>query len=396
MLNEFLLTHQEEILAATEAKTIELAGTRQSSNQLKRGLPIFLNQLLGILNLHRPAHRKSQTDHAASMKGVDESDESAMAIAAGQPEEAELARSAGVHGAELFRLGYTLSHVVHAYGAMCQAITELAARKNQVITAAEFHDLNQCLDVGIAGAVTEYQSIQTTEETSREVRHLGFLAHEMRNALTSANISFKMIKKGAVGIGGNTGQVLENSLKRIEELIDRSLTEVRLRVDPEVHVETGHLLQVLNQILVTAEVEAQARGQKIEVKVDPTLVFEADQQAFHSALSNLIQNAIKYSRDNARIQVRGSVVGANFIVEVEDQCGGLLIDTAPDLFMPFVQDNENRKGLGLGLTIARRAIRLNHGTIEARNLPGQGCVFKITLPKGEGAAQKDLKVPPAA
>lgn len=56
------------------------------------------------------------------------------------------------------------------------------------------------------------------------------------------------------------------------------------------------------------------------------------------------------------------------------------VDTPADLFKPYMQQNGNRKGLGLGLTIAQRAIALNQGTIEARNLPGKGCIFKITMP----------------
>ena len=278
-------------------------------------------------------------------------------------------------------MGYTLSHVVHAYGAMCQTITEISTTKKFPISTSEFHDLNQCLDVAIAGAVTEYQSLRDTHESDREIKSLGILAHEMRNALTSASISYQLIKKGTVGLGGNTGRLLETSLKRAEELINRTLTEVRLRVDPEIRVESGHLLQVVDQILVSAEVEAQAKDQKIMIKIDPTLVFKADQQAFYSAMSNVIQNAIKYTRIGGKIQVRGNTVGEQIVIEVEDECGGLMSDTATDLFKPFVQKNENRKGLGLGLTIAYRAIELNHGKIEARNLRGKGCVFTITLPK---------------
>ena len=394
MLYEFLVKNEEEILATTELKTLELAENRPSSDQLKQGLPIFFKQLLGILLLRRPANSKPAPDKKGAAKGAGETDEPAMARAAGQPEEAELAKAAGQHGTELLRLGYTLSHVVHAYGAMCQTITEVTTKKKIPITTSEFHDLNQCLDVAIAGAVTEFQKRRDTQESDKDVKHLGILAHEMRNALTSANISYQLIKRGTVGTGGSTGLVLEQSLKRAEELIDRALTDVRLRLDPVVRVESGHLLQLIDQILVTAEVEAQARDQKIVVKVDPTLVIEADQQAFHSAVSNLIQNAVKFTRVGGKIQVRGNVIGEQVVIEVEDECGGLLTDSATDLFKPFVQKNENKKGLGLGLTIAQRAIELNHGKIEARNLRGKGCVFTITLPSKTG--QKDLKAKPAA
>ena len=302
-----------------------------------------------------------------------------MAAASGRPNEVKLAKSAGVHGTELFRLGYTLSHVVHAYGAMCQSITELAIIKDASITPNEFRDLNQCLDVAIAGAVTAFESQRDTKVLSEEVEHLGVLAHELRNALGGALISFQMIKRGTVTPGGSTGMVLEKALKRMDALIDRSLTEVRLRTDPNIQMESSHLLQVVDQIVLTAETEAQSRHQTLEVRIDPSLVIEVDQQLFHSAISNFIQNALKFTHTGGKIQVRAHVVGENVVIEVEDECGGLSTDA--DLFKPFAQQNENKKGLGLGLTIAQRAILLNQGTIEVENLPGKGCIFKVTLPK---------------
>jgi K+-sensing histidine kinase KdpD len=62
--------------------------------------------------------------------------------------------------------------------------------------------------------------------------------------------------------------------------------------------------------------------------------------------------------------------------------------------IPYVQENENRSGVGLGLTIAQRAIALIRGKIEVTNLSGKGCIFKITLPKKIG--QSDLESKPAA
>ncbi len=380
-LHEFLLKNQSAILEMTEKKTLDLAGARASSDQLKQGLPVFFQQLLEILLLARPAITKSVANKTGASNGATRSDEPAMAIAAGEPEEAEVAKSAGFHGQEMLRLGYTLSHVVHAYGALCQSITEFAESKKFHIGTSGFHDLNQCLDVAIAGAVTEFQKLRDTQEMSREVKHLGCLAHELRNALSTATISLQLVKKGTVGLGGSTGQVLDKSLKRMEELIDRSLTEVRLRIDPDVHPETGHLLIIVDQILVTAGVEANSKKQKIELTIDPALMIVADQQAFESALTNLILNALKFSREGAKIQVRGKLVGNDVLIEVEDECGGLTPSAAGELFRAFKQHNDNRKGLGLGLTIAQRAIALNHGTIEVENLPRKGCIFTIRLPK---------------
>lgn len=384
MLYNFLLMNKNEILAMTEKKALDLGGTRSTSDLLKSGLPIFYGQLLEVLRLEQEVGKalNPPADKAGMAKAARENNEPAMAVAAGRPDEACVAKTAGIHGVELQRLGYTLSHVVHAYGAMCQAITELATTQKTRITTEEFHDLNRCLDVAIAGAVTEYQSITNTQDIRREVEHLGFLAHELRNSLNSVNISFQIIKTGTVGLEGTTGQMLERGLKRIEDLIDRSLTEVRLRVDPKVHLEASHLLSLVDQIMVTAHVVARSKNQTLEIQIDPTLFVDVDQQLFYSALSNLVQNALKFSHDGGKIQVRGRLVGENIVVEVEDECGGLPPHSVlTDLFKPFEQQNKDRNGLGLGLSIAQRAISLNRGTIEVSDLPGKGCVFKIILPQ---------------
>ncbi len=251
-LYDFLKENQFEILKMTETKTLELAGIPQSSDLLKQGLPIFYQQLMKVLVM-----KKGKPDESASTKekrviAATDANEVAMANAEGRPEEADLAKEAGYHGHELMRLGYTLSHVVHAYGSMCQSITDFAGTKNARISAKEFHDLNRCLDIAIAGAVTGFQEHQDIKETNLEIEHIGFLAHELRNALMSVNISLEMIKKGAVGFGGSTGQVLDSSLKRIQNLIDRSLTEVRLQVDPKIQAEEINILQMVNQVVITA------------------------------------------------------------------------------------------------------------------------------------------------
>lgn len=237
------------------------------------------------------------------------------------------------------------------------------------------------MDIAIAGAVEEFQVQRDINSANRDVEHLGFLAHELRNTLTSVTISIQMIEKGKVGFGGSTGKALKNGLKRLGVLIDRSLTEVRLKVDPKANVEIINLLQLVENIILTAEVEAQSKDQKLKVQIDPILELEVDQQLFYSAVSNLIQNALKYTPIEGKIQVRGHLEGENIIVEVEDECGGLLSQDGKNLFKPFVQKHENRQGLGLGLSIAQKGMELNHRKIEARNISGKGCVFKITLPK---------------
>jgi signal transduction histidine kinase len=380
MLYDFLLDNKDIILEMAEKKSLALAGVRPSSDQLKLGLPIFYEQLLTVLK-DEAAHssEKGPVDSQAMIAAAKINDEPAIAKASGYKDEVNLAESAGKHGVELLRLGYTLSHVVHAYGSLCQAITEYATEKNTKITPSEFHDLNRCLDAAIAGGVTEFQALRNRQEGGREVEHLGVLAHELRNALATVTLSLEIIKGGTVGFNGNVGKVLDQGLQRIGELVDRSLTEVRFRVDPKIYTERIDLLQLVDQIVITANIEAKRKNQTLEIAVDPNLTIEADQQLIYSAVSNLVQNALKYTHTGGRIKIRGKIVDENIIVEVEDECGGLA-DATVDLFKPYEQQNKDRKGLGLGLTIAQRAIVMSNGTIGVQNLPNKGCIFKISLP----------------
>jgi signal transduction histidine kinase len=378
-LVEFLKANEKEILASIEEMSSALAGSRPSSEPPKRGLPIFFKQLIHVLE-HSPAeHVPPVVDKDGMVRAANASDEPAIAVAAGRPYDVEVAKSAGAYGKELQLLGYTLSHVVHAYGAICQSITQLAIAKKAVISNEEFRELNRCLDTAIAGAVTVFHAERAEGYNTRETEHLGFLAHELRNGLAIVTTALRVIKNGTVGFGGSTGQVLDRALKRIQELIDRSLAEVRLRVHPKVHKETISFFQLIDQVVVAAEIETRLKRPRLELEIDPALQIEADQYLLFSAVSNLVQNAIKYTRPGGTIRIRGRASGSHAIIEVEDECGGLPSANPEELFKPFEQ-RQSHDGLGLGLTIAQRAIALNDGQIDVENLPGRGCIFRISLP----------------
>lgn len=68
------------------------------------------------------------------------------------------------------------------------------------------------------------------------------------------------------------------------------------------------------------------------------------------------------------------------MLEIEDQCGGLPNGAAEKLFQPFSQIGTDKSGLGIGLTISRRAVLLNNGILSVRDIPHLGCVFTIDLP----------------
>src|SRR5665647_1704034 len=87
------------------------------------------------------------------------------------------------------------------------------------------------------------------------------------------------------------------------------------------------------------------------------LIVDADRQMLGSAISNLLQNAFKFSRGHGKVSLTARAAGERVLIEVEDECGGLPAGKAEELFQPFKQKGANRSGLGLGLSIGRRAVR---------------------------------------
>ena len=113
----------------------------------------------------------------------------------------------------------------------------------------------------------------------------------------------------------------------------------------------------------------------------------ADPHLIVSALSNLAQNAIKFTKIDGVVRIRCSSHDSRVLIDVEDQCGGLPKGKIEDLFKPYAQKNSDRSGLGLGLTIARKAVELCGGTLTARDIVGVGCAFRVDLPTIDSIAQ---------
>ena len=360
MLYEFLQERRAEILALCQQKLTLLSNAKSSSAEMKLGLPVFYDELIEILR-------------------ADELSESRQAV--NTLTQKLHSASATRRGKESLELGYTISQVVHGYGALCQSITEYAEEnRDKPIEAREFNRLNYCLDVAIAEAVTEFNRAQAEVVARAEIQRLGFLAHEMRNALNNIATTHQLLKKGLIGFGGSTSKLVESSITTMKDIIDRSLSEVRLSGEVNIQLRKCRIIDLVSEVEVTAMLEANLHSIQIIVEVDPALIVEVDRHLTISAIANLVQNAIKFTKPNGNVWIRSLTAGSRVQIKVEDECGGLPPGKIEELFQPFTQKGEDRSGIGLGLSISRRAIALNHGEISAEDLPGRGCIFTIELP----------------
>jgi signal transduction histidine kinase len=284
--------------------------------------------------------------------------------------------------------GFTIDQVVHDYGDLCQAVTELAIEKKAPVSADEFHTLNRCLDDAIADAVTEFgwQRDQLISEMGNRAmsERLGFLAHELRNLLNTAILSFAAIKGGGVGLNGATSVVLEKSLVGLRDLIDRALADVRLAAGVPSQLDHVMVDRFIAEVQVAANLEAKAKGCEFTIfPVEPGLAVRVDEPMLYSAVSNLLQNAFKFTHPKSHVSLKAYGAGERVLIEVEDQCGGLPEGKAEAMFLAFEQHHSDRSGLGLGLSISRRAVDASGGQLRVRDMPGIGCVFTIDLPRAD-------------
>jgi len=354
MLHEFIAAYREDIIARCRVKVAARSVPPPTQAEIEHGVPVFLDQLITALRL-------------------------------GKTSSGEIGQTAVLHGRDLLVQGFTVSQVVHAYGDVCQSITELAVETDATISAADFHTLNGCLDDAIANAVTEFgrerRHSDSVEETARDNERLGFLAHELRNLINTATLAYDVLKTGNVGAAGSTGTVLNRSLMAMSTLISRSLAEIRLTQGVQ-NREPFLVSGFIEELAPAATLEASSRGITLTVMpVEDGVAIEADRQVLTAVVANLLQNAFKFTRPHTGVTLQVDASAERVFIEVKDECGGLPRGNPDELFRPFDQRSADRTGLGLGLAFSRWAVGANSGRIHARNLPGVGCVFTIDLPR---------------
>ena len=216
MLHEFVTSHRTELIARCRDKVGKRLLPSEIPLALDHGVPLFLQQLVETLRLEQ------REPHPAAFE-VERS-----------PAATEIGRAATVHGAEMLRLGYTVDQVVHDYGDVCQAVTELAGEHDELISTGEFRTLNRCLDNAIADAVTSFGSAHEVllgDQAETLHQRLHYYALEHRRLVDIALQAYAAIKSGQAGATGATSILLVKTLEDLRSLTDRTLPEIHRAYD---------------------------------------------------------------------------------------------------------------------------------------------------------------------
>ena len=295
----------------------------------------------------------------------------------------EPATQAKSHGQQRFHLGYDLGAVIREYAKLREVLFAGFKEEGLTLSPEEAQRLSAFLDEGVATAATHYTQERDARLREQTAEHVGFLAHELRNPLQDARLRLELIKRRPSGPTAFDLQSLDRALQALGDRLDNALIDASLRAFPSPSKEPVDLSTLLVEVADEVAPKSDEKGVEVVVSAEPDLCLDADRRLLHSAISNLLRNAVKFSAAGGSIQLRAKKAGARVVVELEDACGGLPEGAVERMFDPFVQLGKDRSGFGLGLAIAKQATEAHDGALRVHDLPGRGCVFVLDLPARE-------------
>jgi two-component system aerobic respiration control sensor histidine kinase ArcB len=227
---------------------------------------------------------------------------------------------------------------------------------------------------------------QLEDEMKRRVEFTRALAHELKTPLTpmlissqalTSNLKDELLLSFAINI--NRGALNLNS--RIDELLDLAKGEIGML---QLKSEPLDVLQLLHEAIEYVSPVALNREQTLVAEIPPALPeVKADKVRLRQIVLNLLNNALKYTRERGKITLRAGQREGGLIVEVEDNGPGIDEKEQEHLFEPYHRmevGEERLSGLGLGLALCKTLVELHGGKIWVRSQLGKGSIFSFSIP----------------
>jgi two-component system sensor histidine kinase CpxA len=246
-------------------------------------------------------------------------------------------------------------------------------------------------ELGELANTFDRMAARTETLLTAERRLLLDISHELRSPLARLGVAIELAR---------TGENLEAALNRIQKESDRLnallgqlLQVTRAEGDPSsLRRDPVRLDELVQQLVDESTIEASAHGCQLHYRQGEPVTVEGDPELLRRAMENVIRNAIRYSPPATAVEVSLGRRNSTAVVDVRDHGPGVPEEALPRLFDAFYRVEKSRDtssgGIGLGLSIARRAIELHKGGIRARNaLPGLEVEMELPVAKGIGQAK---------
>lgn len=259
----------------------------------------------------------------------------------------------------------------------------------------------------IAELVRDFDAMAERLENlvNAQSRLLNDISHELRSPLARLSVALGLARQRTGPEAVSNLNRIELEANRLNELIGRLLALARMEQGNQ-HTQMAPVGvgDLVCDIAKDAEFEAQGRHCRVRCDVARDSVVLGNSALLHSAIENVVRNAMRYTHEGTEIEIevqRGeSANGMEAIIRISDRGPGVPEEALSKLFRPFyrIDNARNRQtgGVGLGLSITERAVRLHGGSVTAQNRAGGGLIVEIRLPAQQPAPTENVPERPCA
>ena len=227
-------------------------------------------------------------------------------------------------------------------------------------------------------------------------RLLGDISHELRSPLARLNVALELARQRAGADATTALERIQREAESLNEMIGQLLALTRLESGAEGLRKTEFdLTQLVGEIVDDADFEARSRNRSVTFETTERCTILGTEPLLRRAIENVVRNAVQYTAEGTKVEVKlecadKSVAESDSdqrsaVITVRDHGAGVPPSALSEIFRPFyrVDDARDREagGVGLGLAIAERAVRLHAGKVRAANAADGGLVVTIVLPK---------------
>jgi two-component system phosphate regulon sensor histidine kinase PhoR len=240
-------------------------------------------------------------------------------------------------------------------------------------------------DWAILLTLTDLTEVNRVDQVRRDF--LGNVSHELRTPLASIRALAETMVSGAVDPGPDTTAFSERILQqavRLTTLVNELLDLSRIESGAiELHPEQLDLAALAGEAASLMRERSDAKQTTFDLPAIPGAVVEADRSSILRAVTNLLDNAIKYSPPGSTVYVSTADEDGLAALAVRDEGPGIAVQDLPRVFERFYKGDSSRAegGVGLGLAIVKHVVRIHGGTVDVQSTPGSGATFTLRLPK---------------
>jgi two-component system, OmpR family, phosphate regulon sensor histidine kinase PhoR len=216
------------------------------------------------------------------------------------------------------------------------------------------------------------------------------MTHEFKTPLATISLAVDALKNDKVKESAEKAQYFTNIIKeenkrmnkQVETILQAALLD---KQEVQLNLKKLHAHDLITSALNNITLQADEKGGKLDVafNADKDTIL-ADEVHFTNLINNLLDNAVKYSKDNLQIKLTTSNTGNNLRIKIEDNGIGMNKETVNRIFEKFYRAHtgniHNVKGFGLGLSYVKTMVDAHHGNIKAESVLGKGSTFTVTVP----------------